>query len=207
MIKKNIDFLLIISIFLLAFLIVGFTVFLSFYFNTPYSNISKDPISLLNNKPYFGLLSNMGAIFWSFAVSVCFFTFLILKQKGDTKNNQSFVLLGGIISLVLLFDDFFMFHEVIFSWLFNLNELYLFSFYGVIVLFYLIKFQKIILNNNYIILAVSLLLFGTSIIVDVLPESSSTHHHFFEDVPKFTGIVSWFCFHLLVCKKLLLEIR
>lgn len=193
-----------ICVFFISFVIIAITLWLSSYYEVPYSFISKDPNSIADHKTYYGILSNIGAIFWSFSVAMCFFTYFILKQQNTLKSHQNFILTGGIVSSILLIDDFFMFHEAVYPQLTNLSEIYLFALYGVLVLFYLIKNRTLILENNYFLLLLALIFFATSIGLDLFPETHK-FHHFFEDVPKFLGITSWFSFHFQVCNNLLLR--
>ena len=197
---------IIVSIYIFAALVILFSIILCIIFNVPFSNLSKDPISVAKAKPYIGFVSNVGVMFWSFTTAICFFTASVLPKINNTSKMRSFILLAGIISFFLLIDDFFLFHERVFPKLFHLDEKYLFGFYVILVAFYLIKFKERILKSQYLHLIIALALFTTSISVDVLIASEFENRHYFEDIPKFFGIIAWFCFHFLVCKNTLEEI-
>jgi hypothetical protein len=197
---------LIVFIYVFAALVILFSIIFCIIFNVPFSNLSKDPISVAEAKPYIGFISNVGAMFWSFTTAICFFTASVLPKKNNTSKMSYFCLFAGIISFFLLIDDFFLFHERIFPKLFHLDEKYLFGFYGILVAFYLIKFKNLILKSQYLHLIVALALFTISVSVDVLMASEFENRHYFEDIPKFFGIISWFCFHFFVCKNILQEI-
>jgi hypothetical protein len=194
------------SLYFCAFSFVGVSVILSKCLNIPFSYFTRDPLAITGSPPFYGLISNFGAILWSFSVGICFFTYSLLKERNNTQENISlFVFFSGTISAILLVDDMFLFHEKVFPKLLFINEKIVFSLYGLIILYYLIRFRDVILKRtNYLFLMLSLAFFFISICIDQLPEFSTKWHHLFEDTPKFLGIVSWTGFHYLVCKKMVI---
>lgn len=181
------------------------SVIFSIYFNIPFSNLTRDPLAVIEAHPYYGFISNIGAILWSFSTAIGFFTYLVVKTRSYMdKNVIKFILFGGVLSLILLLDDLFMLHERVFPKMLFLDEKITFSIYAALILFYLIKFRSLILTKtNYIFLVLSISFFGLSILVDLLPEFSPNWHHLFEDVPKFFGIVNWAGYHFLACKSMI----
>ena len=88
-------------------------------------------------------------------------------------------MLGGLISLVLLLDDFFMFDEYIYPIYLGINEKAVLIVYGMLILFYLVNFRKIIRNTEFLFILLAVLFFALSVVVDLLPESlSSLASHF-----------------------------
>ncbi len=172
----------------------------------PFFMLSRDPIAIGKLQPYHGFLSNLGAIFWSFSVATCFLGYQLFIKQQNRKEDSKFIAFAGILSVILLIDDFFLFHEEIFSRYFHLNELYLFAVYGLLFLYYVFAYKSIIQKSNYIFLIVSFCFFLASIIVDVTMNTEENYmfHHLFEDGFKFVGIISWFCYHFLFVKDRLL---
>ena len=179
---------------------------LSIFLDVPFGNFTRDPSSIHpNSKFYFGFISNIGVLFWSFASSICYYSYSIIKNEVIDTQIKSFFLWAGTISLVLLFDDLFLMHEKFFPKVLFLNEKIVFALYGVLVLIFLIKHQKLILENTrYIYLVIALLAFGLSLVFDFMPRFSDKWHHIFEDGPKFIGIVFWFGYHALTSRLLLI---
>ena len=171
----------------------------SYYLNIPISHFTRDPLAITGNHPFLGIISNVGAILWSFSVAICFFSYVLLKTSKESHDVLGFILFGGVISLVLLLDDLFMLHERIYPEYFWVSEKIVFVFYGVLILFYLVKFRRIIIETDFIFILLAVFFFALSILVDLLPESLLPWHHLFEDGPKFFGIVSWFGYQLSVC--------
>ncbi len=204
---ENIFFICLFGIVIAVFLIA---VLLCISLDVPFGNFTRDPSAInSSSKFYYGFISNLGMLFWSFSASICFFSYSLIKEKDDftstTIKIKSFFLWSGTISLILLLDDLFLLHEIIFPWAFGLNEKIVFSLYGLMILTFLLKHQKLILaSTKYFYLILSLTFFGLSIIFDLTPSFSEKWHFLFEDGPKFIGIVSWFGFYTITAKSFLI---
>jgi hypothetical protein len=165
------------------------------------SRLTRDPLAVTGSHPFIGFVSNLGAVFWSCATAVCLFSYIVLSDHRKRSDFRFFVLFGGLLSLLLLFDDLYMLHELFYRKYLGLNEKFVFLIYGVLILFYLVRFRKRILESEFLYLAMALALFALSIAVDRLPEDLLPVHHLFEDGPKFLGILSWFGYQLSVCRQ------
>lgn len=167
------------------------------------SYITRDPIQLLNGKPYTGILSNIGIIFWCFTIAILFFSAKIARNPGRPKILYQFFFFAGLLTLLLLADDLFLFHDVIFPDYLNLNEIFFYIFYGLSVVALLYFFRKVILKSDYVLLLLAFVLLGSSVIMDLdivysmgiyLPGS-----WLIEDGFKFMGIISWFVYFVRIC--------
>ncbi|MFX0211569.1 MAG: hypothetical protein ACFFDT_36665 [Candidatus Hodarchaeota archaeon] len=171
----------------------------SYYLNIPISHFTRDPLAIRGGHPFLGIISNIGAILWSFSVAICFFSYVLLKTSKKPHDGLGFIMFGGFISSVLLLDDLFMLHETIYPRYFGVSEKIVFLFYGVLILFYLVRFRKIIIETDFIFILLAVFFFALSALVDMLPESLLSWHHLFEDGLKFFGIISWFGYQFSVC--------
>jgi hypothetical protein len=176
-----------------------FTLYIAQASKIPMSVFTRDTIAVADVPPYYGILSNLGVLIWGAAGSICFFSFYILKEMGNSKYN-SFLLLGVFISYLLLFDDFFTLHELGSNFLYRYypmnHEYTIFGGYGLLVLFYLWYHKALILKSDFVFLFVALCFFALSIIVDHGYETlfSSEYNdirYLVEDGSKFLGIVNW----------------
>jgi hypothetical protein len=185
---------------LLALSLLGLTLFASFVLNEPISTFTRDPMAVAHGRPYYGFISNAGAVIWSFSAAICLFSYWVLPRDIDRSDSlRRFILLGGLISAILLGDDLFMLHESVYPYLFSVPEEVVFSVYGLLLLFYVLRFWSIIRKTEYLLLILSGFFFGVSIGVDRLPEDLLAFHHLFEDGAKLFGIVSWLGYQLSVC--------
>jgi len=106
------------------------------------------------------------------------------------------------MSIVLALDDLFMLHEAIFPNSFGISERLILLTYGLLVISGIVKFRKMILQTEYLILIVVLGCFGLSFIVDGFQESIEVvlgqWRILVEDGFKLLGFVGWFGY-LLKC--------
>ncbi|WP_241210346.1 hypothetical protein [Vibrio ichthyoenteri] len=129
-----------------------------------------------------------------------FFSFVFLKLNGYAASNSLFLFSGGMISLILLLDDCFMLHEVIYPEWLGIPEKAVMASYALILLAYLFQFRRKILSSDVTLLLVFFTTFGFSAVVDnLLPISLLSLHFLLEDGAKFIGIMSWFGYQSLVC--------
>ena len=94
-----------------------------------------------------------------------------------------------------------MFHDDLASRIFGLRERYVMLAYGVLLAAYLLRFRKVILRTEWLLLAGALVFFASSIGLDfydqnncldfVTPTESCDWIMFVEDSLKFLGIVFW----------------
>lgn len=174
-----------------AIIFLGLTGWIAVTKDLKFGFFTQDPIQTLNAKPYIGLISNVGIIFWAFTSAVLLFSAQVCRNLGKPSNTSSFLFWAGILSLLLLFDDLLMFHETI-------SESLFFSIYFVglagIVYFHF----STILNSDYFLWIIAIMLLGSSVFIDLgtrfglrLP-----HSGVFEDGFKFLGIITWFSYFL-----------
>lgn len=194
-------------LFSLCLIIILTVLFVSIEFDIPLGTFTRDSISIMEGLPYYGLISNIGVILWSFTIAISLFSLLLLQSITTfEKNYNHFLFIGMLISLLMLLDDFFLAHEFIYPFLFGIKEKVTFGFYAILVLYYLTKFRKIIVaETNYIILGISLMFFAMSVVFDALMAANHKWRHFCEDIPKFIGITAWFGYHLQVAKDIVLK--
>lgn len=172
---------------------------LNFSFDIPIRRFTCDPLAIAQGNPFHGVISNIGVILWSFAASICFFTYLLLKTRNKSHGISEFILFGGVLSLILLLDDLFMLHERIYPKWCGISEEIVLLLYGVATLCYVVKFRRIIIKTDFIFIVLAAVFFAFSLVIDALPKYLFPWQQGFEDVPKFFGIVSWLGYQFSVC--------
>ncbi|WNH12189.1 hypothetical protein [Thalassobellus suaedae] len=178
---------------LVAFLLCG-VFYINKKFNIPFEKLTGDPALIFKSHPFIGFLSNIGILLWCFTASICYFSGIILFKVNDTKKSL-FFLSSGLFTSILLIDDFFMFHDYIFYSFesFKIVQPITFAIYAMLLLWYIIKFYKIILDSVYVFLALAVGFLGLSVLIDLIFESSGLEY-FIEDGFKFIGIINWMLF-------------
>ena len=173
-------------------------IYLKFRTGVSINSLTYNPVSLLPVPYYYGFISKLGVLCWSFTTGICLFAASVLTKPAIKRIIPCFFLASGLITLLLLADDFFLLHNIaiaLFGW--TTKNIYLG--YGTLLLIYLFTFRKFLLQTEFLILICSLIFFGTSIVFDLL--QNSTHFYgrsFLEDGAKFLGILSWFIYYTRV---------
>jgi hypothetical protein len=149
---------------------------------------------------YAGLVSQLGVILWSASAAVCLFTFFLLRLQKRNLPARRFLFQAGILTLALLLDDTYLFHDSVFTEYLHIRQRYVFLLYFVVATSFLVLNRNAILASEYWILGISFLLFGASLFIDnahlykiepfqaLITKSRST---ILEDVPKLAGIATW----------------
>jgi hypothetical protein len=199
-------------------LVLGFVVWLSWITHEPIGHFTRDPAAIAGTNSHWGMISNLGVIFWATTVGICGFCSVLLRGKPDTLYSSSFFLFGCFLTSLLLFDDLFMAHEMLSgTWLsgkWAIRERYTLGTYLVITVVFIVTFRKQIMQSDAIFLASAFGLFALSLGIDLLPEHILSSylqvvedgHHLLEDGAKFLGIVGWFGYFFRVGRKTLEKI-
>jgi hypothetical protein len=157
---------------------------------TSLSKFTRDPVAINDAPFYYGLLSNLGIMTWTVTVAICFFAGFLLAGQPRYRNSALFLLSSGFISLMLVMDDAFLFHEQIIPKYLHLPEITMYLLYMVVISLYLVYFLHHILLTDYLLLFLAFLILGSSLLTDLLI-SFSRMNTVLEDWLKFYGIVLW----------------
>jgi hypothetical protein len=166
----------------------------------PMHYLTRDIASLAGVHPFFGVMSNLGLMLWAAAAAVSLLTVLIRMKSGE--GNTKFFLASGALSLWLLFDDAFLFHEELAPTHLGLMTEIVLAGLGVAVITWLGVFRREILAAGPFFLVLALGMFALSLGVDfaadIFPaaETETSWRIFYEDAPKWLGIVFWLAFHV-----------
>ena len=180
-------------------ILIGAVVFLRLVKGIPTGDLTNDPSEIGGLPAYAGFLSQIGIFFWSASATVCFFCVTVLPRHTDRHHLKRFLLISGLLTLFLGLDDTFLLHESVFPY-FGIPEKFVFGSYGAFVLLYLFRFYPLILETEFVLMAIALFFFGVSIILDLLLPIGIFRSYLFEDGPKLIGIVSWLAYFLRVGK-------
>lgn len=180
-----------VALYVPAVAIVGVVAAVAKIAGIPSGLMTRDPTAILNGHPFIGVLSNLGALLWAGAASVCFFGGLAVRRQGGATESR-FLLSSCVFISLLLFDDMFRFHDSLAEELLGLPEEMVFGTLGLVAAAYVVAFRRTILNSECVFLGLGCAFFALSIAVDLqllgfivlIPD-------FFDDAAKFLGIFSW----------------
>jgi len=176
-----------------AFILATIAV-VSVIYEIPIPKFTRDVASIAQIHPLSGFLSSLGNLLWCATASICLFSAVVLRSV-QLSDMYRFLLISASLSIYLLFDDLFMFHEYLVRYYLGLGEIVVFLFLGLAVSSYLIVFRKVILRTNYILLLLALGLLTLSVAIDVIlkqwMQGLGDWLLFIEDGTKWLGIASW----------------
>lgn len=176
--------------------LIGMALLIHFRMGVPFGDLTRDPVSIGELPVYAGFLSQAGIFFWAAAATVCFFAFRVLVQRRDRHPFTWFLFFAGALSLLLGLDDAFLLHERVFPRL-GVPQKFVHAGYASCVLLYLLAFRRVILDTEYVLLALALVGFAVSLSLDFASVGGVTPF-LIEDGAKLIGIVSWqvYFFHV-----------
>jgi hypothetical protein len=146
---------------------------------------------------YFGAMSMLGVFMWIGTAVICLFTCLILASGKPVDPKITFLVVAGLFTAWLGFDDAFMFHESVAPALGAAQNLVL-AIYVVLGLAYLWLIRRQLLDSAWLLLGVAFGGFAASLFIDVLVTTHVELVETMEDVFKFVGISAWATYHLAV---------
>lgn len=182
------------QLYLFPFLIMGAVAIASLYAEIPVGNFMRDPSAIVELHSYDGIVSNLGALTWCAAATICLFAGFLLRRSNQRSSSADFLLLAGLFTTILMLDDLFLGHEKLEALGIPEQAVYVgyALFWGAVAIYH----RQTILQSNYILLLVGIAFFGYSIGSDVaeglIERVIGDWRVFFEDGSKFLGIVGWF---------------
>lgn len=180
--------------------ILSFVIFIGIENDIELDHFTQDPASIMDTPFYLGFFSYIGILFWCSTMVLCFFTRSLLHASEEHKRAGQFLLYSGLISGLLLFDDLFLLHELVFPEYFSISKNMVYIIYLNILLIYVVLFRDELLKSEYIILALASSLIGAAQFVDWIP-MPIPEDSFLEDAVKLFGIVTWFTYFLRYCTR------
>ncbi len=150
----------------------------------PPEDFTSDPDAISGQPLYIGSISFINIILWSMAASFSFMGAILLFRKS---RQFWFLLLAGVFTSLLLFDDAFQIHLFLLPVTPHYSEIIIYLFYLLFSIGFLLYFLPDILSDtDFPILGMALLSMALSICFDILEISI-----FVGDILKLLGIAFW----------------
>lgn len=145
----------------------------------------RDPAAITGARWFIGIQSTVGGMLWVAAGAVCLFGGGFLRRASAMRREAGFLVAAGVFSLWLGLDDLFMLHDELLP-LIGIPEAVPYTLYLALCGICTVRFWRVILRANVLLLVGAGVGLGTSLLIDQFFDS-----HFFEDGTKFYGIVFW----------------
>lgn len=176
-----------------------------FFFNIPPDYLTKDPVALLHGKFYTGALSNFTILCWTAAATLCMFGYLALYKFAPRAGLKPLLFHFALVTLLLLLDDLYLWHEVMFPDYMGVNERLVYLSYLLYIAFILVRFRNVIFQTEYVVLACAFFFLGASMTVDVCSHKLIHTLHMpaqwetlLEDALKSIGVFTWMVYFIRV---------
>lgn len=194
--KKSI--LTLLKIFVPAIVIFSLLALYSYLNDFKFNDLSEDPVQTLQGPKYLGLLVHINIAIMCFASAILLFASKISSASEKPAIHTRFLFFAGLFSLLLVCDDFFMFHDWVFRDIIPIEENVIFGFYALSALVFLVYFRNVILKTDYILLLAGVGFMGISVLTDiaVVNDFSWKYKAMLEDGSKFFGMVSWVAYFI-----------
>jgi len=164
----------------------------------PLGILVRDANAIAQQPNYFGALEHAGILLMSGTGWIAAFSALLCRGKTGR-----FLFLGGLLSLLLAFDDLYMLHEA--SWRFHIREHYVFATYGLLLVLLVASDTRHFFKTPFLLLGVSLVLFAVAIVVDAADFTPFGLPAGTEDCLELIGICFWSSYFIKCSRDGLLE--
>lgn len=176
--------------------ILSVVIFLGIENDIELDHFTQDPASIMETPFYLGFFSYIGILFWCATSTLCFFTRILMDGQDELQiKKRRFLLYSGLISALLMFDDLFLMHELVFPEYFQIPKNVVYLIYMNILIVYMVLFRAELRDSEYLLLAIAAAFIGASQFVDSLP-MPIPEDSFLEDAVKLFGIVTWFTYYM-----------
>ncbi|UCG52093.1 MAG: hypothetical protein JSW58_00645 [Candidatus Latescibacterota bacterium] len=193
-----------VTLYLLPLCLLVVVVIVSWHNGIDVGRFTRDPTAVAHVHPFTGALSSFGAMLWAASAAICLFGWAIFRHVEGKARFSQFLFFSGLLTVLFLIDDVFLFHEWIFPRYLGLSEGIVLVIYGVLVLRGIVEHKKCILETDYLILLIALGCFGLSLFIDEFGSRTMGQYvgHWrviVEDGYKLLGIVGWFGYFSRSC--------
>lgn len=152
---------------------------------------------------HYGFVSTLGVMMWVVTASVLLLTAFVLFVTDGPRKVIFFAFTGGLLTGWLALDDAFLLHETVLP-AFGVPQNLVLMTYVVLGGLYMLGSWRVILRNDFWILAVGCGTLALSIAVDTIYHSLLPTLVDLEDSAKFFGMFCWMSFHVTTAVKYLI---
>jgi hypothetical protein len=139
---------------------------------------------------YYGLMTYINLFFWAGAATTCFLGIYLVGRRSQYTGVRSALLFGGILNLILTFDDALHIHDYVLPRLLRIPEAFAYGGYFILLVIYLWIFWQQLKASDHLFLLIAVVCLGMSITIDLFFDFSGTATYI-EDSLKLLGTVFW----------------
>ena len=162
--------------------------------NHALGELTKDPLRDLGVPYYTGAVSMIGVSMWLGAIFIMLLGWSLFRRSVHRREQAWFLAGFAVLTALLAFDDLFLLHEAVLPELGVPEELTM-GFYAAFAAVLFLRFFRLILRHEPLILLASLGMLALSIFIDLLavhiPFVTRLRLYAVEDGAKVIGILLW----------------
>lgn len=170
----------------------------------PFDALARDQLAYAAQaddccKAYYGALSNLGVMMWTFAGAACIVAagaFLMRSSSGEPhayahKNAALYYFSAGLLSMIFAIDDMYLLHETVGPH-FGAPEEFMLGAYAIIAMIFVLRFFKRIFSFSPLSFSMAVMLLAASFAIDLANDLFGLGAPLeVEDSAKFLGISAW----------------
>ncbi|TYP85257.1 hypothetical protein BD830_101216 [Maritimibacter alkaliphilus HTCC2654] len=145
---------------------------------------------------YFGVMSNIGVIYWIVGATAAACAAIVLRASGAPSRTVAFMTSAGLLTAALGLDDLLLLHERILPKL-GIPQKAILLAYALAGVAYVAAFFRDIRSRDFSVLCLGILALVVSLGIDVVFSEQTDQMKIAEDIAKFFGIAGWTGFHWL----------
>ncbi len=191
-------FTLIIACIAISSVLIATVVLIHEITGTPVAALVRDPTATMETPAYLGLLSNTTILIWAAAAAISLFAAILLPGGHPVRGVLT---LAGSITLILTFDDIYIFHEVIAPELLGIPEKVVYLGYALAAIWLLVRGRHLAKHSAQPLLILALAGLGLSVGIDVLDSRGCfpvEDPYLLEDGFKVTGALFWLAYFAML---------
>jgi hypothetical protein len=169
----------------------------------PVYYLTNDVTDIGNLPFYAGSIAQLNLLLWAATATSIWLAYYYLKKIGFARPQiRRFLLLAGVITTVLMLDDTYLIHEVVFPHYLHISEHVVSLAYLILGIAYISFGWTEIVGGEYWLFFLALGLFLTSIVLDAIPNSYYADYFgmqrlqtMLKEGSKMAGILTWLVFY------------
>lgn len=149
--------------------------------------------------PYEGMLTGVSEIMWCVSVTICAFTFGVVRQQKSRSQSQIFLFFSALLLGIFFLDDRFRMTLILSS--LGVSKKLIYLCYATGIFIYVVKFWRFIRTTAYLPLIAAVFFLAISRFEDLFSVQSQGLHAILEDGTKLLGVLNLALYFWHVCDR------